>query len=179
MIETDRLLIRPWRDGDLDPFAAMSADPEVMRHLNGVVDREHAAGVIARQRRVQGEQGHCFWAVERRADAAFLGFCGLRVGGHPGTPVEDEMDIGWRLARHAWGRGYAREAAEACIAWGWAGTDRRRILAWTVPANERSWGLMLRLGMAHAPELDFDHPAFPPGHPLRRHLTYRIRRPAA
>ncbi|PAX09112.1 GNAT family N-acetyltransferase [Sphingomonas lenta] len=178
MIRTERLLIRPWRDEDLDPFAAMSADPEVMRHLDGVVDRAHAADVIARQRAVQAEQGHCFWALERRGDGAFLGFCGLRVGGHPGTPVERELEIGWRLARPAWKQGYAREAAEACLDWAWRHTQAPRVAAWTVPANVASWTLMARLGMVHRPELDFDHPRFEAGHPLRRHLVHTIARPA-
>lgn len=177
MIETERLLLRAWRDDDLDPFAAMGADPEVMRHLGGVSDRQAARDMIARQQSVEAAQGHCFWAIERRDDASFIGFCGLRVGGHGGTPVTDELEIGWRLARDAWARGYAREAAQACIEWGWDRTDRARITAWTVPANDASWGLMIRLGMTHRPELDFDHPTFASTHPLCHHLVYAIDRP--
>lgn len=178
MIETARLTLRGWRDRDAAPFAAMFRDAEVMRHLNGVAGDPDAAAreIIARQQAFEREQGHCFWAVERRDDGAFLGFCGLRVGGHEGTPVTDELEIGWRLRRAVWGFGYAREAAAASIGWGWANTDRQRIAAWTVPANEASWGLMLRLGMTHRPELDFDHPAFADGHPMRRHVVYTIAR---
>ncbi|MFD1788744.1 GNAT family N-acetyltransferase [Sphingomonas floccifaciens] len=179
MIETERLVLRPWRDADIEPFAAMGQDADVMRHLNGVIDRDAAIAVIDRHRVGQARDGHCFWAIERRADGAFLGFCGLRLGGHPGTGVTDELEIGWRLARHAWGQGYAREAAEASLAWGWANTDRARIAAWTVPANEASWGLMRRLGMSERPDLHFDHPDFAEGHPLRRHLVYTIDRPTA
>lgn len=179
MIETDWLNLRPWQDGDIEPFAAMSRDPDVMRHLNGVIDRDAAVAVIERHSASQAREGHCFWAIERMADGAFLGFCGLRLGGHPGTKVTDELEIGWRLARNAWGQGYAREAAEASLAWGWAHTDRPRIAAWTVPANEASWGLMRRLGMSARPDLDFDHPDFSEGHPLRRHLVYTIDRLAA
>lgn len=178
MIGTTRLVLRGWRDDDLDAFAAMGRDPEVMRHLGGTISREQTAETIDRQRAVEAAQGHCFWAVERREDGALLGFCGLRVGGHAGTPVVDELEIGWRLARHAWGQGYAREAAAASIAWAWANTARERIAAWTLPANAASWGLMLRLGMTHRPALDFGHPAFPPDHPLHRHVTYAIDRPA-
>ena len=116
MIETERLSLRPWEDRDLAPFAAMSADPAVMEHLNGVQDHSAASVTMERLRDVQRTQRHCFWAIERYADGAFLGFCGLRVGGHPGTAVADELEIGWRLARHAWGQGYAREAAAASIA---------------------------------------------------------------
>ncbi|MBK6802870.1 MAG: GNAT family N-acetyltransferase [Novosphingobium sp.] len=178
MIETQRLLLRSWREADRPPFAAMSADPEVMRHLGGAVDRAASDAVIDRLTASERDHGHTFWAVERKEDGALLGFCGLRRGGHPGTGVTDELEIGWRLARHAWGQGYAREAAGASIVWGWANRGDARIAAWTVPANTASWGLMLRLGMVHRAELDFDHPAFAPGHPLSRHLVYTIDRPA-
>jgi RimJ/RimL family protein N-acetyltransferase len=155
----------------------MNADPEVMAHLDGPVDRVASDAMIDRIVAGQEEQGHCLWAVESKSDGAFIGFCGLRRGGHAGTPVPDELEIGWRLARAAWGKGFAREAAEASLAWGWNNTPDPRITAWTVPANVRSWGLMERLGMARRPELDFEHPAFRPGHPLRDHIVYTIDRP--
>ena len=88
-----------------------------------------------------------------------------------------ELEIGWRLRRDAWGQGFAREAAAASLSWGWANFADHRIAAWTVPANIGSWGLMLRLGMVHRPELDFNHPRFAPDHPLYRHLVYTIDRP--
>lgn len=156
----------------------MAADADVMQHLGGTMDRAQSDAVIARLSSCEAEQGLTFWAIERKSDASLLGFCGLRRGGHAGTRVPDELEIGWRLARHAWGQGYAREAAAATLAWGWANRPDARIAAWTVPANSASWGLMLRLGMIHRPELDFDHPAFAPGHPLCRHLVYTIERPA-
>jgi len=179
VIATERLTLRAWRDEDTAPFAAMFRDVEVMRHLGGVPDDPDAAAreVIAAHRRGQAADGHCFWAVERRDDRALLGFCGLRSGGHAGTPVSRELEIGWRLRRDAWRRGYAREAAEACLAWAWAHTGAPRVAAWTVPANAASWGLMIRLGMEHRAELDFDHPFFAAGHPLSRHLVYVKDRP--
>jgi len=177
VIETARLLLRDWRKEDREPFAAMSADEEVMLHLGGAVGRAESDAVIDRFRAKARDHGHTFWAVERKADGAMIGFCGLRRGGHPGTGVTDELEIGWRLARDAWGQGFAREAAEASIAWGWTHCPDRRIAAWTVPANSSSWGLMLRLGMVVRPELDFDHPRFTPGHPLSRHIVYTIDRP--
>lgn len=178
MIETDRLILRNWRDDDRAPFAAMSADAEVMAHLDGVIDRSASDAIIDRLREEEQAQGHTFWAIERKADGSFLGFCGLRRGGHPGTAVEDELEIGWRLARFAWNQGYAREAAEASLGWGWANRPDPRIAAWTVAANKPSWGLMLRIGMVHRPELDFDHPRFACDHPLSRHIVYTIARPA-
>ena len=178
VIETDRLTLRPWHDQDRAPFSAMGWDEEVMRHLGGVVDRSDSDAMVDRQIAGQAEHGMCFWAIQRREDGAFLGFGGLRMGGHADTPVPAELEIGWRLARHAWGQGFAKEAAHAAIGWGWANTDRARIAAWTVPGNVASWGLMIALGMDHRPALDFDHPLFEPGHPLRRHLVYTIDRPA-
>ncbi|PZU11504.1 GNAT family N-acetyltransferase [Sphingomonas sp.] len=163
MIETGRLILRGWRDGDIAPFAAMCADGEVMAHLGGPQSLAEVEAAIARQRDFQDRIGHCFWAIERRDDGAFLGFCGVRPGGHAGTPVVDELEIGWRLRRDAWG---------------WAHTAHARILAWTVPANRASWTLMGRLGMRHRPDLDFAHPAFPADHPLSAHIVYAAERPA-
>jgi RimJ/RimL family protein N-acetyltransferase len=177
MIETERLFMRQWREADRVPFAAINADAEVMQNLGGVLDQQQSDGIIERQIASQSNDGHCFWAMERKIDEALLGFCGLRRGGHAGTKVHDEIEIGWRLARSAWGRGYAREAAEACIAWGWSNTSAARIAAWTVPANTASSGLMTRLGMTPRPDLDFNHPAFDLGHTLCRHLVYIIERP--
>ncbi len=171
MIETDRLILRCWEPRDAAPFAALNADPEVMEHLGGPIVRAQSDAVIARIEAAQASNGHCFWAVECKADGAMIGFCGLHRPDHAGTSVEGEVEIGWRLARTAWGRGYALEAARASLAWGWKNTDLARIAAWTVPANVRSWGLMERLGMVRRPELDVAHPAFGPGHPLSRHIV--------
>ncbi|QJU56821.1 GNAT family N-acetyltransferase [Sphingomonas sp. AP4-R1] len=176
MIETERLILRGWRDADIAPFAAMCADPEVMAHLGGPQSLAEVEAAVARQRDFKERLGHCFWAIARREDGAFLGFCGIKPGGHPGTPVSDELEIGWRLRRDAWGRGYAREAAEAALAWGWAHTDRPRIAAWTIPPNRASWTLMERLGMARRPDLDFAHPSFPADHPLSAHIVYAAER---
>ncbi len=176
-VKTARLVLRDWREDDRAEFAAMSADSQVMAHLDGPVERSASDAIIDRLMAEASSQGCTFWAIERNEDAALLGFCGLRRGGHAGTPVPDELEIGWRLRRDAWGQGFAREAAEASIRWGWANRPDRRIAAWTVPANVASWKLMERLGMRHQPELDFDHPRFAPGHPLCRHLVYTIERP--
>ncbi|MBV8687766.1 MAG: GNAT family N-acetyltransferase [Alphaproteobacteria bacterium] len=176
MIETARLVVRAWRDSDSAPFFRINSDPEVMRHIRPSTTREESDSAIARQRAMQAELGHCFWALERREDGAFLGFCGLRAG-VPGTPIADDIEIGWRLGREHWGRGYAREAAAACLAWGFDRLAAPRIVAITVAANIRSWSLMERLGMARRSDLDFLHPALPEGDPLRPHITYVMDRP--
>ena len=173
-IETPRLILRSWRDADLEPFHAMSNDERVMVTLGPLMNREQAAAVIARRRAEEQAEGHCFWALERRADGAFLGFCGL-VRGNVG-PIISKVEIGWRLAHHAWGQGYAREAAEASLEWGFDTLADDAIWAITTPGNVRSWGLMKRLGMVRHDDLDFEHPSLPEGDPLKPHITYSISR---
>ncbi|MEO5937919.1 MAG: GNAT family N-acetyltransferase [Sphingomonas sp.] len=176
MIETDRLILRGWRDGDIAPFHAMGNDPQVMRYLGPPMTRADAQAGADRQNDLIASHGYCFWAVERKTDGVFLGFCGIKPGPE-GTPVVDELEIGWRLRRDAWGQGYAREAAEAVIAWAWLNTDEPGIAAMTVADNVNSWGLMERLGMRRDDGGDFDHPAVPDDSPLKRHIVYRIARP--
>lgn len=179
MIGTERLILRPWRDEDREPFFTMSRDPEVMEYLGPLAEtRADSDPGVDRIIAIQAERGHCFWALERRDDGAFLGFCGLKICLDP-CPVEGDVEIGWRLRRDAWGQGYAREAAEASLAWGWANLDAPRIIAMTAAVNRRSAGLMRRLGMTRRPNLDFDHPRIPEGDPLRRHIVHVINRPEA
>jgi RimJ/RimL family protein N-acetyltransferase len=172
-LETGRLLLRAWRDADRDPFFAMNSDPAVMQFLPAT-DRAASDTAVDRLVAAQDRDGCCFWAVERHDDRAFLGFCGLMA---PRLPLI-EYEIGWRLRREAWGRGFASEAARASLAWGWANLPAPSIVAITVPANRRSRAGMERIGMAHAADADFDHPELPEGDPLRRHVLYRITRPA-
>ena len=176
MIETPRLLLRRWRDADVAPFFAMGQDAEVMRHLGPPMSRADCEAAAMRQNACAEEHSTCFWAVERRADGVFLGFCGIKPG-PAGTPIAGQPEIGWRLARASWGQGYALEAAQASLDRAWSATDWPGVAAITVPANERSWGLMIRLGMTRDPAGDFDHPSLAPDDPLRRHLPYRIKRP--
>jgi len=173
MIETARLVVRPWRDSDREPWAAMGRDPEVMRFLGSLQSRTETDAAVDRMMATQAEFGHCFWAVERREDGAFLGFCGLKPGK---APIDGEIEIGWRLGSTYWGKGYAREAAFACLDWAWEHIEADRVAAITVPANRASWGLMERLGMIRDPDGDFDHPQLDEGNPLRRHITYWARR---
>jgi RimJ/RimL family protein N-acetyltransferase len=174
-LETERLILREWRETDIAPLARMNRDREVMEFIGPLQSGEEAARMVANLRALQADYGHCYWALERRRDGAMIGFCGL----DPGFvgPVKGEVEIGWRLAREAWGQGFAREAAQASLAWGFAELPRDRIWAKTVPANTRSWGLMRRLGMSYVEGGDFDHPALAEGDPLRRHVLYRIARP--
>ena len=176
MIETGRLLLRSWRDGDGTEFARVTNTPQVMENLGGVDDPAEVAGTAARLDSIERENGFTFWAMERNEDGALLGFCGVKPANV--APLLGELEIGWRLRHDCWGQGYAREAAEACLAWAWANLEVPRIFAITVPANGRSWGLMERLGMKRRPDMDFDHPHFPPGHRLRAHISYVAERPS-
>jgi RimJ/RimL family protein N-acetyltransferase len=177
VIETDRLILRQWRAEDRAPYLNICQSEAVMACLGGPSTEAEVDAALGRVRASQDRNGFCFWAVERRADRAFLGFCGLKVADTPGTPIEDEIEIGWRLGQPYWGQGYAREAAFASLRWAWANLTAPRVIAITVPANRRSWGLMERIGMSRRPELDFGHPAFPENHPLHQHITYAVERP--
>ncbi|MET0377337.1 MAG: GNAT family N-acetyltransferase [Rhizorhabdus sp.] len=176
MIETDRLVLRGWIDADKAPFHAMCNDRAVMEYLGAPLSHDDVDAAVARQNGFLVDAGYCFWAVERKSDSAFLGFCGLKPGA-AGTPIEGRVEIGWRLAAAHWGAGYAREAAAASLAWGWANADADTIWAITVPGNSRSWGLMERLGMVRRCDLDFDHPLPGLEERLKPHITYSIGRP--
>ncbi|WP_253183374.1 GNAT family N-acetyltransferase [Sphingobium phenoxybenzoativorans] len=177
IIETPRLLLRGWREADVEPWQAMCSDPEVMRHLGPPMTMDEAQAYVARMQAMQADHGHCFWALEHRSTSTFLGFCGVKPGA-AGTPIVDRVEIGWRMARPWWGAGYAREAAQASIDWVWANLDAQSIWAITTHDNRRSRGLMTRLGMARREDLDFEHQALAENDPLRPHVTYEIERPA-
>ena len=178
MIETERLIVRPWRDGDRADYLASCNTEAVTAHLGGPAKVEDIDAALARVRASQEEHGFSFWAVERKRDGRFIGYCGLKTTGLPGTPVERDIEIGWRLREDAWGRGYAREAAAAVLAWAWANLDCGRIVSFTIPANEPSLRVMERIGMERRPDLDFAHPAFGPDHPLSCHIAYAANRPS-
>jgi len=179
MIETERLILRPWTDADKPAFHDIVNTPAMMKHFGGVAPREKIYALIDAQMAGQAADGHSMWAVETKADRALAGICGVRIGGHPGTPVTDELEIGWRIGQHLWGTGVAREAAEASIAWGWANTLRPRIVAWTSRDNVRSYGLMRKIGMRRREDLDFRHPAFSHDDPIGAMIVYAIDRPHA
>jgi len=176
-LRTPRLLLRGWRDEDLAPFAALNADPAVMEHFPAVLGRAESDALAARIAAQFDARGFGLWAVEAPGVAPFLGFVGLAVPRFtaPFTPC---VEIGWRLARDFWGRGYALEAAQAAFDFAWGPADLAALVSFTAPANRRSVALMERLGMRRDPAEDFDHPLLAEGHRLRRHVLYRIARPA-
>ena len=177
IIETERLMLREWRDDDRAPFAAMSADPAVMEFLRAMPTRAACDQWIDYQIAHQVEHGFCLWAVENSATGTFLGAVGLlRVNfDAPFTPA---VEIGWRLAREAWGRGIATEAAQAALAFGFDRLGLGEIVAYAAAANQASQNVMRKLGMIRDQASDFDHPRVPPDSPLRREVFYRMARAA-
>lgn len=164
MIETERLRLREWRREDQEAFYRHLNTEGVMRWLGGVKSREHYDWVVVhRFMRWQEQQGFTFWVVERKDDGEFLGFCGLKVADDAGSPVEGELEIGWRLREDAWGKGYAKEAAAASLDFAFDYLGARRVVALTVEGNTQSWGLMERLGMTRRPDLDYDGPEWADG----------------
>jgi RimJ/RimL family protein N-acetyltransferase len=177
MIETDRLIIRPWRDEDRAVYLATCNTEVVTANLGGPASIEDIDAGLGRIRKSQDDNGFCFWALERKADGAFLGYCGLKVTNLPGTPVADDVEIGWRLREDAWGQGYATEAAAAVLAWAWSNLPVDRIVSFTIPTNRASQRVMERIGMRRREDLDFAHPSFPSDHQLSAHVAYAADRP--
>jgi RimJ/RimL family protein N-acetyltransferase len=174
-LRTPRLLLRDWCDDDLDPFAALNAHPEVMRHFPAPLSRSQSDALAARIRTELAERGFGLWALESPGEAPFLGFVGLATPGFeaPFTPC---VEVGWRLAWRFWGRGYATEAARAVLEHAFGGLGLREVVSFTTAANLASRRVMEKLGMQRDPSEDFEHPALAPGHPQRPHVLYRIRR---
>lgn len=167
-------MLRQWRDDDLEAFAEMNADPEVMRHMPAVLSREESAATLQRVRAGIAERGWGLWAVD--VDGELAGWTGLNqpTWTAPFTPC---VEIGWRLRRKFWGRGLATAAARQAERYAWETLQLGELVSFTVPANERSWRVMERLGFTRDFAGDFDHPRLPEGHPLRRHLLYRKKNP--
>ena len=176
-LRTSRLLLRPWRDADVAPYAELSADPAVMEFLQPATEPGAAEAWVARVRAHWRRCGFGQWVVEIPGEASLIGVVGLSTVAYDAhfTPA---VEVAWRLARAQWGRGYATEAARAALDYGFDTLGLAEIVAVTVPANLRSRRVMERLGMTRAPKDDFDHPNVPEG-PLKRCVLYRLRRVSA
>jgi ribosomal-protein-alanine N-acetyltransferase len=170
-IRTERLLMRGWRRGDLAPFAALNADPEVMAHFPATLSGTESDALVGRIEDGFTRHGFGLWALE--ADGTFVGFTGLIMHTFEAhfTPA---VEVGWRLARQAWGHGYASESARAALAYGFDRVGLDEIVSMTAVTNTRSQAVMRRIGMTRDPADDFDHPKVPAGSRLHRHVLYRI-----
>jgi RimJ/RimL family protein N-acetyltransferase len=174
-ITTRRLLLRRWRASDRAPFAALNADPEVMRFFPSVRDARQSDELVDRIEATFESCGYGLWAVERRDTGEFIGFTGLNPM-PDGVPGSGGVEIGWRLARAHWRRGFASEAATAGLTFAFAspGLGLTEVNSITARLNEPSQGVMRRLGMRHID--DFAHPVIDESSPLRAHVRYRITR---
>jgi RimJ/RimL family protein N-acetyltransferase len=171
---TSRLLLRQWRQRDRSPFAALNADPLVMEHFPALLTRDQSDAVVDRCAEQIQRNGYGLWAVEVRTSGEFIGFVGLAVPAWEAafTPC---TEIGWRLARSAWGQGYATEAARAALATAFGGVGLDDVVSFTTTRNLPSQRVMQRIAMTRDPSEDFNHPRVTDG-PLRRHVLYRISR---
>jgi RimJ/RimL family protein N-acetyltransferase len=172
-IRTDRLLMRRWREADRDPYAAMNADPVVMRYFPALQDRAASDVSVDRMESLFERQGFGLWVLELPDTAEFLGFTGLNPMPE-GVPGWGGMEVGWRLAQHAWHHGYATEAAAAAVDVAFNGIGLHEIWSMTAVLNEPSQAVMRRIGMT--PYAHFEHPRIEPGHPIRPHVAFRRQR---
>jgi RimJ/RimL family protein N-acetyltransferase len=164
--------MRAWDGRDRDAFAAMNRDPRVMEHLVKPLTREESDAFVDRMERCWQDLGYGLWAVERTDLGRFIGYVGLWPATFEAafTPA---VEVGWRLAAEHWGHGFATEAAHRALRFGFQVVGLAKIVSFTAVGNVRSWRVMERLGMQQDPD-GFDHPLVPEGHPLRRHVLYRI-----
>lgn len=172
VLRTDRLVLRNWREDDRAPWAALNTDPEVMRHFPAALTREQSDAFLNRHRSLIADRGWGLWAVEVPGVAPFIGFVGLSVPGFSAgfTPC---VEVGWRLDRTWWGRGYAPEGGRAALAFAFDELGETEVLSFTTTGNHSSQRVMEKLGMTRDPADDFDHPDLPHWDG-RRHVLYRI-----
>ncbi|MDP9281432.1 MAG: GNAT family N-acetyltransferase [Chloroflexota bacterium] len=173
-LRTERLVLRPWRDSDRPPFAALNADPKAMEHFPKTSSREQSDIFVDRIVARMEQHGFGLWAVEVVGVADFIGFIGLNPADAVlGRPV---LEVGWRLVVEHWGHGYATEGGRASLAHAFDVLGREEVVSFATTRNERSRHVMEKLGMVRRPEDDFDHPGVPPSWSGRRHVLYRITR---
>lgn len=173
-ILTDRLRLREWKAADLDPFAALNADPRVMEYFEKSLSRSESDLQVRTIQDHFCKHGFGLWAVESLESSRFIGIVGLWVPTFEAHFIPC-IEIGWRLAVESWGRGFATEAAKACLEYAFRQLRAPEVVSYTVPHNLKSRAVMEKLGMKHQIDGDFDHPKIFEGHPLKRHVLYRIR----
>ncbi len=171
-LETTRLKLRQWLPGDYAPFAALNADPQVMEYFPARLEEAESHVFAQKIESLITEKSWGLWAVELKSSRCFIGFVGLHQPGVdlPFTPC---VEIGWRLAKEHWGRGYATEAATAALRFAFETLDLDEVVSFTSVLNERSQLVMTKLNMVNTLH-NFDYPVVPVGHPLREHVLYKL-----
>ena len=175
MLQTQRLILRDWQQSDLESFARMNADTEVMKYFPVTLSRPESDALVERIKNHHQAYGFGLWVVEECSTGAFIGCIGLNVPTFQAhfTPT---VEVGWRLAKTFWGKGYATEGARKVISYGFEVIGLIEIVSFTAQLNLRSIAVMKRLGMTHQESDDFDHPGLSSDHPLQRHVLYRLKR---
>jgi RimJ/RimL family protein N-acetyltransferase len=171
-VETPRLVLRGWRDDDVEAWAAMNADPRVMEFFVSTTPRERSYENARLMRAELADRGYGWFVLELKNQPGFAGVACIDDVRYD-VPFEPRREIGWRLPVEAWGFGYATEAARALLGYAFTTLGWESVVSFTATANERSRAVMRRLGMTYDPAEDFDHPRVPFGHPIRRHVLYR------
>lgn len=173
ILETKRLILRDWQDSDLEPFAAINADPKVMKYFPAPLDRAQSDAVVGRFIGYAQKNGFSFQPVVEKSTGDMIGMVGLNIPDYP-VPFAPCVEIGWRLAHSAWGKGYASESALACLDWGFSTLGLKQVVSFTTAQNTPSQKVMQRIGMVRDPNGDFDHSMLPKDHPLLCHVLYRL-----
>jgi ribosomal-protein-alanine N-acetyltransferase len=176
VLNTGRLILRPWQAQDREPFAAINRDPALMQFMPAPLSAEETNAFVNRVELHFNQHGFSLWAAQLRNTDQFIGYIGLAVPRFQ-APFMPAVEIGWRLASEFWRRGLATEGARAVGEHAFSDLQLPALVSFTVPANLPSRRVMERLGMTHDPADDFDHPLLQEGHPLRRHVLYRLNRP--
>ncbi len=177
LLKTERLILRPWREEDFEPFAQMNADPRVMEYFPKTLSKEESYQMGRRMKSKIEERGWGLWAVSTEEDN-FIGFIGLNAVDKETLPTyfTPAVEIGWRLAFDYWGKGYATEGAKIALRYGFETLGLKEIVSFTTVENLRSRHVMEKIGMTHDPNDVFDHPKVAEGNPLRPHVLYRLSR---
>jgi ribosomal-protein-alanine N-acetyltransferase len=173
-IRTERLTLRRWSPEDLEPFAALNADPRVMEYFPALMTRPESDSLVQRIEQHFERHGFGLWALEESSSSRFTGFVGLMIPSFEASFMPC-VEVGWRIAAEFWGRGYAPEAARAAVAFAFEQLGLTEVVAFTATLNARSRRVMEKIGMSHDSTRDFDHPKLPRGHALERHVFYQIR----
>lgn len=177
-LETPRLLLRQWKESDLEPFARMSADPVVMQHFMSAITYEQSVSFVERINTCFNTNGYGLFATEIKASGEFIGFVGIWPANFESDFTRQFapcLEIGWRLAKEYWGKGYAPEAAKRVLKFAFDDVGQKEMFSWTAKTNTNSIKVMEKIGMRRDPEQDFEHPVVPEGHHLRPHVLYRLK----
>ena len=173
-LETNRLKLRQWRESDFQPFAIMNADPDVMKYYPNPLSTSESDAMANKIKRLISERSWGFWAVETISKGEFIGFVGLHIPTYE-LPVAPCVEVGWRLDKKYWGRGYATEAANEALRFAFQNLELNKVYSFASVSNKKSWKVMERLGMVNTGN-NFEHPVIPEGHVLREHVLYSITR---